>query len=315
MTLIALALAAVTPAAAQPKPEAPGPALSDEAEHQRVFGLYEAGRYEECARLAGALLDLGGTRPLAEPRVIEATRLLHAACLLGAGDPASAAEPLRRALRDNPQMAPPDALAYPDAVIELWARVRDATRSRIVEEERARAKRAAVEARRRADRERAERERVARLEQLAARETELVRRPRWLAFVPFGVGQLSNDQPALGATLLGVQVGLAGATLAGLLVQLSAYRQIAEARNSGRILEPERTNAQLSTAQDVIVFGGWGFVGVAALGVVHANLTWVGDERVERRRPLPPVVRRPTTGAWGVGVGVAPGGVSLGVAF
>src|SRR5262245_47225960 len=78
---------------AQPQPPAPAPPpasgserLSDELELQRVVGLYDVGKYAECARELDKLLDPRGQRPIQKRQVKETARMYHAACLIGSGE-------------------------------------------------------------------------------------------------------------------------------------------------------------------------------------------------------------------------------------
>jgi hypothetical protein len=88
------------PAPSAKPPSAPAPSgqggerLSDEAELQRVVGLYDVGQYAECARELDKLLDASGPRPLQRRQVKETARIYHAACLIGSGQFERADAPL-----------------------------------------------------------------------------------------------------------------------------------------------------------------------------------------------------------------------------
>src|SRR5687768_4372810 len=68
-----------------PPPPSTSERLSDDSELQRVVGLYDAGRYDDCARELDKLLDPKGQRPLQRRQVKETARIYHAACLIGSG--------------------------------------------------------------------------------------------------------------------------------------------------------------------------------------------------------------------------------------
>lgn len=264
------------------------PRLTDEGEVSRIAPMFEAGRYADCARELGRLLDPGSERPLAEPRWVELGRVYRAACLLGAGDAGAAEAVIAEALRANPRMAPPDALVFPPPVLDLWARVRDGLRDELRKADEERLERARREAAARVARARALQEKIAELQLLATEEVVVQRNHRWVAAVPFGVGQFQNGQTALGWTFLVTESLLGAAALGALLVNLSTYRQIATGRN----LEPDATNAQLRTSYDVLVVTAWSLLGVGAIGVAHAQLTFVPEVRVQRRRALPAHLRQ-----------------------
>jgi hypothetical protein len=72
---LALCLATIVPAAAQPGPGGASPAaLSDEAELERAIGLWDAGKFPECIKEFRALLG-DGDRKLEQPDVIEQARV------------------------------------------------------------------------------------------------------------------------------------------------------------------------------------------------------------------------------------------------
>jgi hypothetical protein len=272
--------------AAAASSSAAAPRLSDEGELARVSAQYEAGRYAECATSLEPLLGTGERR-LTEPRVVENARLLRAACLIGAGRASEAEAPLAEALRADPRMSPPDALVYPQPVIDLWVRVREALREELGRAEAARLAEARAAAARRAEAEAARRRRQTALLALASEERVTRVNQRWIAAVPFGVGQFQNDDRALGWTLLGVQSALGAVSIGALAVHLSAYRQIA----TGARLEPEQTNSQLDTSYTVLAISSWSLLGVAALGVLHAQLTFVPEVTEVRRREIPRELR------------------------
>lgn len=273
-------------ASAQPRGAAPAPAastsaepparLSDDAEVARVATHYEAGRYAECAVGVAPLLDPASPRALVDPKAIESARVLAAACYLGVNDAAHAEESLAAAVRQNPRMPPPDVLVYPQPVVDLWLRVRDSLRAELERRDQERVRAAEVAAEREAARVRAERARHAELWQIASRESVVTENQRWIAAIPFGVGQFQNRQPALGFTLLGLESALLATSLATMAIQLEAYATVAR---------PSRDDQQ--RVYDVFVGSTWGFIGVASLGILHAQLTFVPEFRSTVPRQLP----------------------------
>lgn len=281
--------------------------LSDDAELARVVGLYEAGKYAECAKEFSALLDANGRRPLRERQVIESARIYHAACLIGSGKPNAADEPLRAAIRDNMQMKPPDSLVFPPPVIERFLRVRQSlyTEIRKAEAERARKVREAAEKRIRS--EQAERERVQELERLASREVLVTRNRRWIALVPFGVGQFQNGDEGLGWIFLTSEAVLGATALTALGVQTHFLVEATELRN-------EENNSVLRTWKTLLDVSSYSFLGVAALGIAQAQLAFVPEIREERPRPLPPKLRSPQAAiVVQPSFAVDPGGVQVGL--
>lgn len=303
-------LGAVSPVvAAPPAPERatpPRPRLSDEAELAQVVGLYEAGKYAQCADALAVHLDPKRPEHLRDAEVVANARIYHAACLIGSGRPEEADAPLRAAILANPQMKPPDSLVFPPPVIERFLRVRETLYEEIRRSELGRVEAARREADERALREKAKNERVRALEELATREVVTIENRRWIAALPFGVGQFQNDNPELGWAFLATEVALGATALTALAMQthftLEAHR-----------LQNPSNNAVLETWNTLLDVSAWGFLGVAVLGVVEAQLSFVPETREVRRRELPAPLRRDTGVRLSPMLRAGPGDYVLGV--
>jgi hypothetical protein len=302
------------------KPERPAAAsqdrLDDEGELGRVRTLYDAGQYDECANELGTLLDDKGKRPIAEPRVKEDARILHAACLIGSGRFEEADTPLRDALLANLQMKPPDSLIFPRPVIERFFRVRKGLEEKIRADEEKRLKEATAQAEAVRLEELRQRARLTQLQQLASREVVVEKNERWIAAVPFGVGQFQNRDNSLGWFFLGAEVVTAGAALASFSISSHIDSQAAT-------LADDSTPSNAGTrAQDWHLAGTistWSFLGLAAIGIMEAQLSFVPEVRSVRAVPLPkaPEVRLPPSRELSLkaapDVSASPSGVTLGV--
>jgi hypothetical protein len=274
---------------AEPKPKAREVELGDEAKLAGVVSLYEAGKYGECARALDRLLAAEGDRRLREPEVIENARIYHAACLIGSGKPEGADEPLRAAIRSNMQMRPPDSLVFPPPVIDRFLRVRQSLYEEIKQAEDRRVEQARKAAEIQAHRERAESARVAEIERLATSETVIIKNRRWIAWVPFGVGQFQNGDEGLGWVFLTGETALAAAALTSLGMQ--SYLEV----EANRLKNPDN-NAVLQTWNTLLHVSSYAFIGVAALGIAQAQLAFVPEVQQQRYRPLPTRLKRPATG-------------------
>lgn len=283
--LLVLTLTVGGPAVAQPTVP-PAAALSDEGELARSVTLYESGKYGECVVELGRLLDPSDPQ-IEEPDVVERARLYLAACLIATGKTADADEQMREAIRENPQMRPPDSLVFPQAVVDRFIRVREGMLDEIKKAEEERLKKAREAAKAAAARREREKARVKKLEELAQREVEVTKNRRWIAAVPFGVGQFQNDDTALGYLFLGTEVALAGTALGAMIVQLSLNARADDVPPPN----PAELNANLKTAQDVLVFSSWGFLAVATAGIVEAQLSFEPEVRRVRKKPLPKELR------------------------
>jgi hypothetical protein len=292
--------------------------LDDDGELARVRTLYDAGQYDECANELRGLLDQNGKRPLTEPQVKEDGRILHAACLIGSGRFEEADAPLRDALLANLQMKAPDSLIFPRPVIERFFRVRKSLEEKIRADEEKRLKAATAQAEAVRLQELQQRERLVQLEKLASREVVVEKNERWIAAVPFGVGQFQNRDNSLGWFFFGSELLTAGAALASFSISSHIDSQAVTLADAST-----PSNAG-SRAQDWHLAGTistWSFLGLAAIGVIEAQVSFVPEVRSVRSVPLPkpPEVRLPPPPAREVGlraapdVSASPGGVTLGV--
>ena len=298
-----------------PTPTRPGPIISepprlnDTAELARVVSLYEAGKYGDCADSFHALLSSDGAHPLHDPDVIESARIYHAACLIGSGRNQLADEPLRAAIRQNPQMKAPDSLVFPPQVIDRFLRVRETMFDVIRKAEDERVRRAQELARLQEERARKERARVAGLERLAQQETVITPKTRWLALVPFGVGQFQNGEKSLGYVFLTSEILLAASTLTALGVETHLVLATSQADKPKQSI-----NGTLADWKSALEYSSYAWLGVTAIGIVEAQLAFVPEQRRIRKRALPPELRPETTGLSVLPNAMpVPGGAVLGV--
>jgi len=283
---------------------APPPQLNDSAELARVVSLYEAGKYGECADSLHRLLSEDSARPLRDPDVVESARIYHAACLIGSGQPLLADEPLRAAIRQDPQMKPPDSLVFPPQVIDRFLRVRETMFDVIKKAEDERVRRAQELAKQQEERVKKERIRVAGLERLAQQETVISQKSRWFALVPFGAGQFQNGKDTLGYVFLTSEVLLAASTLTSLGIEthlvLDANRLLAD----GKKPVPS-TNDTLVTWNTAMRVSSYAWLGVSVIGILEAQISFAPEQRRVQKRPLP-IELRPSAEA-------VPGGAVFGL--
>jgi len=306
---------AATPAPGQNPPGGPGDmssALSDDAELARVVSLVEAAKYEQCVTELDGLLDPNGRRPLKDPAIVETARVYQATCYVGLGKAELADESLRQAIRKNSQMRRPDSLLFPQRVIDRWISVKDS----MVGELRA-AEQAAIEKARR-DAEalsRVDNERWAyclRMERYARQEVVVVQNHRWIAAIPFGVGQFQNGNRALGWIFLGTEAALGLTALTALNVHSHLQTKADEARERGGSAGPD-VNARLDDWHLALTLSTYGLLGVAALGIGEAQLSFVPEVRTVRERPLPKMPGPATGLTVAPRVSGGPGKLELGV--
>lgn len=99
--------------------------------------------------------------------------------------------------------------------------------------------------------------------------------PMALALVPFGVGQFNNDHPVRGTLFAAAEGGLFGTALATFVMFNSL--KIGEGRSGEAIFASEEDADQARTLQSVYLATFYVGLGVLALGVVEALVSYPGD--------------------------------------
>ncbi len=250
-----------------------------------------AGDYARCSQELQQFLDPSHPRAFTEKDVIEPARLYFSSCALLDGDQELARAPLLAALRENPLMPSPDSLTFPPPVVSLFLEVRDEVQQLIADREKEQVlllRRENEIARRRAE-ERKARERQ--LKQLAQQELVVAKNSRAIASLPFGIGQFQNQKKALGSVFLVSEVLLLGTAVTSGLVLEGLVSEANKGNN--QIPDPDSHNQNLHTAHQVLTWSSWAFLGVAALGILEAHLTFKAERIIgTRERALPPDLQR-----------------------
>lgn len=299
---------------------AAGTARADDMqEYELGKSRFESGEYGEAAKRFERMLDPSappcdeapsGTCRVKDPELAERARALYAATLVALGRTRDAEAQMEVILRANPGYTPNPAL-FPQEVLDRFTMVKARLREeleRLNREKMEQERQKQIEADRRREREQ---RRIAELERLASTERVVQKNSRWIALLPFGVGQFQNGDKGLGWALLVSQTltGTASIVLGGVLADRYAAAQEADARaraNPGQErVEVEETNQQLATLATFnrVAFGAW--AGLALAGIVQAQIAYVPERVTYRKRPLPPSVAP--------SVRVSPSGATLGV--
>jgi hypothetical protein len=248
-------------------------------------------------------------------RNVERARVYYAACLIAIGKEKEADEQFRSAILDNPQIATPSSIVFPGAVVDRFLRVRATMLDELRRSQEERARVARAEAERAAERARQERSRVEALERLASQEAMIEKNRRWLATVPFGVGQFQNGDTALGAVFLTSEALLAATAVTAVSVQLSLY-SAAQGGNRLSTTEARDITANLRTAQSVFLVSTAGFLATAAGGIVEAHLSFVPETPAGvRKRPASalPAARQSKPASVSFGAAPVAGGAAIGL--
>ncbi len=281
--------AAPTNQGTQPKPRTvAGERLGEDAEISRATGLYDTGQYEACVDAFDHLLSPDEPRRLRSPAKVEAARTYHGACLIGVGRTTDAERVFKEAILENPQMKAPDGLLFPEAVVELFLRVHESMLDEIRRAEQKRMQDAEVRANREQRLRERERQRVEQLVAFAEKESVVETHNRWIASIPYGVGQFQNGSSGLGWLFL-----VSETALSGLLVG-SVYTQVYYQSKSAELAKTqEERNAGIRSATALQTISGYGLLGVGAIGILEAHLSFVPEVRIERKRQLPEHLRLP----------------------
>lgn len=276
---------------------APAARANDFDDFQEALQAYQAQDFERASRLFEALAggDVPGTTD--RPLLVESRKYL-AACLMFMGREADAEATFARLLRDEPGYQL-DPLAFPEDVVRLFARVRER-----IERERQEAAVAEARAREQARLEELQRQieqraRAERLMSLARTERVEEVRSRWVAMVPFGVGQFQNDDAGLGLVLAVTQGLLVGTSITTYVLHenLRGQEPIPEELSDAEFAEKAlRLTNQISLG----LFGA-----LAITGIVDAQLRFKKSRSYDRPRKLPEDLNRTLE------LGVGPGSLTL----
>ena len=240
---------------------------------------YESQDYAKSAELFQALGG-GDTPALANRSLLMESKKYLAASYLFLGKLQLAEAEFDRLLRLDPQYIL-DPLGFPEEVQRLFTRVRTRVDSerRVAEEERRRE--AERQSRSQQQREVTERQRWAKLTQLA--ETEHVRevRTRWVALMPFGIGQVQNGHASLAAVLAVSEGSLLLISFVSWVVHDNLRGQMPDESERDEFSVTER----VSRYTNQISLGLFG--ALALTGIIDAQLRFQGDQESIRKRPLP----------------------------
>jgi tetratricopeptide (TPR) repeat protein len=273
------------------KPAAAGTAtgeLDASAALERARIYYESARYAECVTAFSRLLERAARLHLKERGT---TRVYLAACLIASGRTEEARQQFRQAILEDRLLEAPDPVIFPPAVVDVFVQVRTSLMEALErqQEEELQRGREQAEARQRA--EQRERWRVAELERLAALETVVRRNDRWMAWVPFGLGQFQNGDTALGWVFLTAESALSITALTATSIELGLHSQ---AEGGRAPLNSQDLTTKVRAARRVGTVAWVSLVGVAAVGILEANLSYRSEVEVgQRRRMLPDALRSP----------------------
>jgi tetratricopeptide (TPR) repeat protein len=262
------------------------PVAADElSDFEAARRSYDQQSYEKAAKNLESLV--GGPVPRATNPVVrlEARKYLGATYLfLGRED--DAREQFRLLLEEDPNYEI-DPVAFPEAVVQMFQQVQ----GQFAKE---RAQREALEEAR-SQRERAgeleemirQQQRIQGLEELAATETVEKVNSRWIAALPFGIGQFQNENRNLGIMFAVTE----SAFLAASIATFVGHNSLRDENPAPDELERARR------IERALRIGNWVSVGALlsfyVAGVVEAEVRFRPVIRTTRKRELPEDLQSP----------------------
>lgn len=251
---------------------------------------YDVGSYEEAVAEFAKLLDPKNPNYLEDAKLRRLSRPLYAASLIALGRTDAADEVIATILREEPTYRPEPGL-FPQQVTDRFIAVRAELREELeeiarerMEEERARQQ---VIQQARA----AQARRMAELERLAGQERVVEHRSRFVALLPFGVGQFQNDAPGLG-WFFAISQGL---VWAGAIASAAVAYDFAAVDcrtyvdpDTGIPADCNELEASFRVARTVnwVSFGT--AVALSLAGVIEAQVSFSPEVSNTRKRELPP---------------------------
>jgi tetratricopeptide (TPR) repeat protein len=251
---------------------------------EKAYSAYMGHKYDDAESRLRALLD-PATGTLKDPDTIADARMYLGAVLAAEGKKDEAGKVFEALLVAKPDYEP-DPLRVSTEAVDAFYDVRARLRTRLVgiKTEQARVEQ---EARERVEAERQrEAARVAMLEKLAGEE--VVRQPgsRWVALLPFGVGQFQNGQDTLGGLLLATEAALVvGSGISAGITLYDAGKASDASRRSDPTGRQYQQYAQLAATVGNLMTAGFALVAIA--GAVQAQIAFVPERIQVRKRPVP----------------------------
>ncbi len=260
--------------------------LDSGAAFERARIYYESAKYAACVDAFERLL---GRSDGLETKDRAQARTYLAACFIASGKVDQARQQFRQAILEDRQLEPPDPVVFPQAVVDVFVQVRSSLMGALQRQQEEDLERSRQEAEAQRERRERERQRVAELERLASIETVVRKNERWMAWVPFGLGQFHNDNQALGWVFLTTEAALAATAITATSIELGLHSQ---AQGGRAPLDYPDLNSKVTAANQVGTVAWLSLIGVAAVGIVEANISYRDELRVgQRRRALPDSLR------------------------
>jgi tetratricopeptide (TPR) repeat protein len=275
-----------------------GVSANDFDQFQNARVAYDSLNYELAADLFRGLLANASPND-SRPLVLESRKYLGAA-LLFMKHSDEADQQFELLLQADPSYVL-DPLTFPEEVNRRF----DAARKRL---EHARAEAARAKAAAATNQQAVQddvvvkrREKIQRLIELAGVERVERQRSRWIAMMPFGIGQFQNQHESLGLVLAVSEGVLLGAAVTSYFLHESLRDEDPKGLSDESIADARLAEAGFRYSNRISL--GL-FAAVAIAGIVDAQVRFKPSLTYERRRPLPKDLQE-------LDVAVGPGGVAV----
>ncbi|MBV9948220.1 MAG: hypothetical protein JOZ69_15315, partial [Myxococcales bacterium] len=252
------------------------------ADLEKAHSAYVAHRYDDAEARLRALLD-PKTGELKDPNSIADARMYLGAVLVEQRRREEADEVYEKLLNDKFDYKPDELLVSQDAInafLDTRTRLRERIRKK-QDEEAARkvSELAAAEAA-----NTRQQLRLKQLEELASQEHIVEKSSRFLAVLPFGVGQFQNGQDDLGWVFLSTEALLAVGSVVGAVITVYEANQANEANHRlDTAASDYHANARNAAIAADAMAGG--FLLAAVIGAVQAQVKFVPEHVRVRKRP------------------------------
>lgn len=256
------------------------PAAADElSDFDSARRAYDKQSYTKAVRQLESLV--GGVVPRARNPVVrlEARKYLGATYLF-LGDKKAAREQFRLLLEEDDEYDI-DPVAFPEAVVQTFQQVKSEVETERAREEALEAARQEQERTDEVEQLIKQQQRIAALEELAASETVERVNSRWIAALPFGIGQFQNQNRKLGIMFAVMESAFLAASIATFVGHNSLRN---ENPTPDEIDRAERVERALRIGNWVSVGGLLSFY---VAGLIEAEVRFKPVIRTTRKRDLP----------------------------
>ena len=274
-------------------------AFADEkSDLEKGRNAYLAKDYLEADARFSAMLA-PGSGSLHSKEVILEAQMYWGAVKFGLGKKDEAGALFEKVILENPQYDP-DPLSFPTAVLDAFTDTKSKLRDKLNEIAAQRARDAAAEKARQETLARRQGAYVLLLEQAASEEHVTSANSRWIALLPFGVGQFQNGKTALGVVFLSAEASLLVATGITFGMYRYAIGNATDALAADVNTTPnDKIRLYRAYADRAATIRYWNLGLVATLGaaavagLIEAQINYVPAVNSIRKRPLPTIPDSP----------------------